>query len=372
MNEDGNNSQNQLPAPLDKPKPKVSFKERLRKISPLKKGILASVVLLLVVSTILFAYEGYRYENTDDAYVQAYSTQIAPKVSGIVTNVLIIENQQVKAGQILVQIDRKDYVAGLADSIASRGSLEAQYRNADRDLQRMKLLIHDKAISQQAYDRALANFLNLQRQTKAAEARADEARLNLEYTSVRAPADGWIARRSIDTGMYAAAGTAVLGFVPNDERWIDANYKETQLESIVPGRPARVTVDALKGKTFEGVVESISPATGATFTLLPPDNATGNFTKVVQRIPVRIKLKNLKPEDLVALQAGLSAEVDIYKHRAPEQLPPLAPPIFAFEEIKTPPPPITASAIEKDEEAGIAANKAAVLDEDASDAPANR
>ena len=356
----------------EQPKKKVPFKERLQKMSRTKKAVLGSVVLLLVGSTAIFAYEEYRYENTDDAYVQAYSTQIAPKVSGIVTNVLVVENQQVKAGQILVQIDRKDYVAGLGDSIASRGSLEAQYRNAARDLQRMKLLIRDKAISSQAYDRAFANFLNLQRQTKAAEARSEEARLNLEYTSVRAPADGWIARRSIDTGMYAAAGTAVLGFIPNDERWVDANYKETQLSSIVPGRPARVTVDAIKGKTFEGVVESISPATGATFTLLPPDNATGNFTKVVQRVPVRIKLKNLKPEDLVALQAGLSAEVDIYKHRDPEALPPLEPPIFAFEEIKTPPPPITSSAIQQDEEAGVSAHEAAVLDEDASDAaPAN-
>jgi membrane fusion protein (multidrug efflux system) len=361
MNENSKNEQ-----PSDQKKP--SLKERIKKMSlPKKIGMLA-VILVLIGAGAYFAYEQYKYDGTDDAYVQAYSTQIAPKVSGIVTHVLVIENQGVKAGQILMQIDRSDYVAALRDAEASRGSLEAQYRNAERDYLRMKMLIRSKAISQQQFDRAESNFLNLERQTKAAEARAQEARLNLEYTSVRAPGDGMIARRSIDIGMYAAAGTAVLGFVPNDERWVDANYKETQLPSIVPGRPAEVTVDAIPGKTYEGVVESISPATGATFTLLPPDNATGNFTKVVQRIPVRIRLKNLTPKDLALLQAGLSAEVSIFKHRDPESLPPLDRPVFAFDEIRTPAPPVTKSSLIQDQSAGISSNTISVLDEDASDA----
>jgi membrane fusion protein (multidrug efflux system) len=353
-------------------KKKTPIKERLKKMSLPKKIGMLSVILLLLGSAAYFFYDQYKYEGTDDAYVQAYSTQIAPKVSGIVTHVLVIENQQVKAGQILMQIDRKDYVAALRDAEASRGSLEAQYKNAEKDFHRMKLLINSKAISQQRYDQSESNFLNLERQTKAAEARAQEAHLNLEYTSVRAPGDGMIARRSTDIGMYAAAGTAVLGFVPSDERWVDANYKETQLPSIVPGRPAEVTVDAIPGKTFEGVVESISPATGATFTLLPPDNATGNFTKVVQRVPVRIRLKNLTSDDLALLQAGLSAEVNIFKHRAPESLPPPAHPIFAFDEIRTPPPPVTESAIKQGERAGISPNAASAIDEDASDASLDR
>lgn len=313
-----------------------SLKDRIKEVSLPRKFGLVAIILLLIGSVAYFFYDQYEYEGTDDAYVQAYATQIAPKVSGIVTHVLVIENEHVSAGQILVQIDRQDYVAALRDAIALCGSLEAQFQNADLDYRRMKMLIHDRAISQQAYDRAQANFLNLKRQTIAAEARVEQARLNLEYTSVRAPSNGVIARRSIDIGMYAAVGTAMLGFVPSDERWIDANYKETQLSSIVPGRPVRVTVDAIPGKIYDGVVESISPATGATFTLLPPDNATGNFTKVVQRVPVRIRLKNLKPEDLAVLQAGLSAEVNVYKHRGTEPLPAPAAPIFAADEIRTP------------------------------------
>jgi membrane fusion protein (multidrug efflux system) len=145
--------------------------------------------------------------------------------------------------------------------------------------------------------------------------------LNLDYTSVRAPVDGQIARRAVDVGTYVSAGTAIFGFVPFDERWVDANFKETQLDSITVGKKAEVTVDAIPGKTFSGVVESLSPATGATFTLLPPDNATGNFTKVVQRVPVRILLKNLSMKDFELLQAGLSANVDVLKHSKPEEVP---------------------------------------------------
>jgi membrane fusion protein (multidrug efflux system) len=311
---------------------KLTLSQRLRTLSLPKKIGLAAILLLLVGSSAYFAYDLYKYESTDDAYVQAYSTQIAPKVSGMVTRVLVVENQPVKLGQLLVQIDRKDYLAALSDAEASRSALQAQFENAQSDFERMGKLMHDRAISPQAFDRAKSTFENLESQTKAAEARVEEARLNLDYASVRAPSDGVIGRRSIDAGMYAGAGTALLGFVPNDERWVDANFKETQLRAIVPGRPARVTVDALSGKTFDAVVESISPATGATFTLLPPDNATGNFTKVVQRVPVRIRLKNLTADDLRVLQAGLSAEVEVYKHRDPEQVPERPPAVFAVED----------------------------------------
>jgi membrane fusion protein (multidrug efflux system) len=331
MNESPENMPENSPEKI--PKKKLSFRKRIEALSLFKKVGFIAGVLLLVGASAYFAYEQYKYESTDDAYVQAYSTQISPKVSGIVTHVLVAENQHVSVGQILVQIDQKDYFAALQDSLASRGSLEAQYRNASEDFTRMKMLMREKAISQQSFDRAKANFLNLQRQTKAAEARVVESQLNLQYTSIRAPGDGMIARRSIDIGMYATAGTAVLGFVPSDERWIDANFKETQLSSIIRGRPAKITIDAIAGKIYQGIVESISPATGATFTLLPPDNATGNFTKVVQRVPVRIFLKNLTSEDVALLQAGLSAEVDIFKHAKLEALPAGPPAVYAATDI---------------------------------------
>jgi membrane fusion protein (multidrug efflux system) len=111
--------------------------------------------------------------------------------------------------------------------------------------------------------------------------------------------------------MMAGAGQPLFGFVSSDERWATANFKETEMKGVTPGKEAEIEVDAISGKKFEGVVESISPSTGATFSLLPPDNATGNFTKVVQRVPVRVKLINLSPEDIQLLQAGLSAEVKV-------------------------------------------------------------
>jgi membrane fusion protein (multidrug efflux system) len=149
---------------------------------------------------------------------------------------------------------------------------------------------------------------------KSAIAQVNEAQLNLDYTKITAPVDGKVGRKSFEVGMLATAGQPLLGFVSNSERWVTANLKETDMKDIAEGKKAYVTVDAIPSRTFEGTVESISPGTGATFTLLPPDNATGNFTKVVQRVPVRIKLLNLTESDIDRLQNGLSAEVKIRAH----------------------------------------------------------
>ena len=137
------------------------------------------------------------------------------------------------------------------------------------------------------------------------------ANLNLEYTKITAPSDGKVGKRSFEVGMLASPGQPLLGFVEGNERWVVANIKETDMALVTEGKKASITVDAVPGKEFEGVIESISPTTGATFSLLPPDNATGNFTKVVQHVPVRIKLLNLTEKDSDRLQAGLSAEVKV-------------------------------------------------------------
>ena len=133
------------------------------------------------------------------------------------------------------------------------------------------------------------------------------------YTKIIAPSDGIIAKKSVEKGAFVGVGTPLLGFVQAKERWVVANFKETDLASIHIGSKSTVDVDAIPSKTFSGEVESISPSTGATFSLLPPDNATGNFTKVVQRVPVRVKLKDLTNDDVDRLQAGLSAVVSISK-----------------------------------------------------------
>jgi membrane fusion protein (multidrug efflux system) len=157
----------------------------------------------------------------------------------------------------------------------------------------------------------VAAFKDLSAKTQAAKAKFDQANLNVSYTRIIAPSDGTIARKSVEPGQFVPAGQPLFGFVASKERWVTANLKETELSGVKVGNKAYVDVDAIDGKKFHGVVESISPSTGATFSLLPPDNATGNFTKVVQRVPVRIRLTELTDEDVDRLQAGLSATIAI-------------------------------------------------------------
>ncbi len=177
------------------------------------------------------------------------------------------------------------------------------------DLENLSSQIDSRIEETGADDSQLRQFLT--KIVKSAQAQVNEAKLNLGYTRIIAPVDGKVGKKSFEVGMLAAAGQPLLGFVANQDRWVTANLKETDMDDIEVGKKAYVEVDAISGKTFDGVVESISPATGATFTLLPPDNATGNFTKVVQRVPVRIKLLNLTEKDIDRLQNGLSAEVKI-------------------------------------------------------------
>ena len=296
--------------------------EKSKKKWNAKKIILISVVsFLLLGGAAYFLYDRYTYESTDDAMVTAHTTMLAPKVSGIVTQVLIDEHQHVKAGEVLVRLEQKDYLAALSNVRANLQAIQVQAANARRDFNRAVALYRDHAITHQNYDHALASFQDFDRQAKAAQASVDQAELNLEYTTLRAPTDGFVSRKSVEVGMNATAGTVLVGFVQTDERWITANFKETQLDSIKIGKTVKVSVDAIPDRKYEGLVESISPSSGATFTLFPPDNATGNFTKVVQRVPVKIYLKNLNEDDLKRLQAGLSAEVDIIKHSDIEAIP---------------------------------------------------
>ncbi|MNT47979.1 putative multidrug resistance protein EmrK [compost metagenome] len=149
---------------------------------------------------------------------------------------------------------------------------------------------------------------------EALSAQVAQAELNLENTKIRAPSDGFIAKKAVEVGQLANPGVPLYGFVDASERWVTANFKETDLEAIKVGNAVDISVDAISSKTFKGKVLSLSAATGATFTLLPPDNATGNFTKVIQRIPVKILFEGLTPDEIDSLRAGLSADVKVHKH----------------------------------------------------------
>ncbi len=279
-----------------------------------KKKILIPIAVVAALAAIYFIYQSFTYVTTDNATVQAHTLMIASKVPGVVTDVLVDENQIVKEGEVLVKIDQRDYINQVALAEADLGSSDARMKDAETNFNRLKSLYHGGAVTQQQFDTASTLFKTESKKNAATHAQLDQAQLNLAYTEIKAPSNGFIARRSVEKGQVVPPGQPLLGFVSSESRWVIANFKETDLSRVKLGAKTKVEVDALDGEVYQGEVESISPSTGATFTLLPPDNATGNFTKVVQRIPVKIKLKDLKPEDTLKLQVGLSVEVSVRAH----------------------------------------------------------
>jgi len=279
-----------------------------------KKKILLIVGAVAAAIAVFFIVKGYLYEGTDDAYIQAHALMLAPRVGGTVTKVLVKENDKVKAGQLLAQLDNQDYSNTYNQTIADQASVQANLVQAQQDYDRIAKLYKDEAVSKQQLDVALARYHNLSSQLKADQSKIDQAKLQLSYTQITAPEDGTIAKKSVEEGMVVPLGQALFGFVSSKERWVTANFKETQISRIKTGQKVSVDVDAVSGKSFEGVVDSLGSATGSTFTLLPPDNSTGNFTKVVQRVPVKISLKNITEQDIDRLAAGLSAMVSVKVH----------------------------------------------------------
>ncbi len=276
-----------------------------------KFNIIPMIVVVILAVVSYFAVQAYYYEETDDAYVEAHALMLAPRIGGTISKVLVDENDKVRAFQLLARMDDRDYLNAYNQAVADQASVQADLEQARKDFQRVTRLYKAAAVSRQQYDAALAKFHNLTSRLAADQFKAEQANLNLSYTYITAPEDGSIAKKSVEPGMVVPPGQALFGFVSSGERWVTANFKETQLSRIKPGQKVDVKVDAIDGKKFEGVVDSIGASTGSTFTLLPPDNSTGNFTKVVQRVPVKIKLLGLTPLDIDRLAAGLSAVVSV-------------------------------------------------------------
>ena len=252
-----------------------------------------AITIIVFIAAVVGAYLGYQayyYVSTDNATIQAQTTLLSSKISGIVVKADVQENEKVKAGQVLVEIRPDDYQNEVSQLESDKGSYAAQVHGAEITYRRTLDLFRKGASTQERLDEAQIQLQSLREKLKAAEAQASTAKINLDYTKITAPTDGKVGRKSFEVGMLANPGQPLLGFVEGTERWVVANLKETDMDNITEGKKAFITVDAISGKEFEGVVESISPTTGATFSILPPDNATGNFTKVVQRVPVKIVL----------------------------------------------------------------------------------
>ena len=277
-----------------------------------RKKILGGVGLLAILLVGYFTYHFLTYVETDDAQVEAPTVMLAAKVSGFLTNINAVEGKKAKKGDVLIEIDNRDYKSVYESAESELQSLEARKKDAEKSYGRLRELHSENVISSQQYDTSLANYNDMKAKYDSASAKLTQTKLNLENTQIKAPSDGIVAKTSAEIGQLAAPGVPLIGFVGSDLCWITANFKETEIKDIKIGSKVDIKIDALPGKHYEGEVESISPSTGATFTLLPPDNATGNFTKVVQRVPVRIKFTNVAVEEFESIRAGLSAQIKVH------------------------------------------------------------
>jgi membrane fusion protein (multidrug efflux system) len=337
--------------------------------------VIGLVLFTAAVLVGLHYYAGAQsFQSTDDAFVDGHIVNVAPQVAGRVSRVLVNDNQMVKKGDLLVEIDPRDFQAALRQKEAAQQSAQAQAdavvasiqqakahvatleatiesdqatadadrANADKaqkDLIRNQELAKQKVISPQdldtskasadssqaTYQAELKKVVSDRAQVTEALAEVDTyvglhqslvakigqsgadvqaAQLNRSYTEVRAPEDGRVTRKSVEPGNYLQPGQTILSLV-SDDVWVTANYKENQLALIRPGQPVEIGVDALSGRKFSGKVDSIQAGSGARFSLLPPENATGNYVKVVQRVPVKI-LFNKDPEGALPLGPGES------------------------------------------------------------------
>jgi membrane fusion protein (multidrug efflux system) len=404
-----------------------------------KRGLFLLVPVILAIAG-YFVYERYfaNRESTDNAQIDGHINPIASKVAGHVVNIDVRDNQYVKEGTVVVQIDPTDYqvalekaradlaaaqalaqaaqsqvpltstttssqtnlagagvdqaerarAAAVKDVQKSRAKLEsaqsrvreaeANYTKAAQDLQRMKLLIAKDEISKQQYDAAVAaadaaraardsaqagvgessseveagqarvaqaearikeaqaslqatrtgpqqmaisrsNAKTAAARVKQAQATLEQAELNIQYTQVKAPIDGIVSQRKVELGQYVQTGQPLLALVPLHNVWVTANFKENQLQDMQVGQKATITVDAYGGRKYEGHVDSIAAATGARFSLLPPENATGNYVKVVQRVPVKIVIDKGQ-DDAHPLRPGLSVIATVYTGEDKQQM----------------------------------------------------
>lgn len=323
-----------------------------------RKFLLVGGPVILAVLAIIFYLAGGRFVSTDDAYVQIAKVQISANVSARLSEIDVHDNQAVRAGDVLFKLDSSRYEIAvreaqaelaaarqkiqslqatyrerLADQNAAENSLAFQQHEYDRQSELQKSGISSRAqLDQSAHDLASVRqkLLAARQQTasafsdlggdpdapaesqpgvRRAQAALDRARLDLAYCVVRAPIDGIVTKvEQIQVGAYVEAAAPLFALMSAKNIWVEANFKETDLTHLRPGQPAEFSVDAYPGETFSGKVESASPGTGSSFSLLPPENSSGNWVKVVQRLPVRL---SIAPKDNMPLRAGMSVNTSV-------------------------------------------------------------
>lgn len=332
-------------------------------------AICICLVMTGIIWTVNYFWRYTNYEITNDAMVDQYIAPLNIRASGYIKEVRFTEHQYVEKGDTLLVLDDREYrirlkdaEAALMDAYGSKDVLSsgietshmniavqdaniaetrARLSQQETELRRYANLVKKQAVSQQEYEQAKANYEAskaryeaLMRQKDSAssqysetskkstgikanilrkEAEVEMAQLNLSYTVVTAPYEGYMGRRTLEPGQFVQAGQTLSYLVRSNDKWITANYKETQIDHIFIGQKVLIKVDALKGRTFEGKVTAISEATGSRYALVPTDNSAGNFVKVQQRIPVRIEFTNASSEEMKRLRAGMMVETEALK-----------------------------------------------------------
>lgn len=340
-----------------------------RRKLPVRRIVVYTILAAGVVFGVIYGYNLIQFNkthvSTDDAQVDGHINPVLPRVSGYVAKVSVDDNQRVTDGEIIVEIDPREFEVKVANAEAALASSQAAIKTAEaslgnaqaglavaranvstadvsrqktaNDLERDTKLVNGGAITRQQFDAtkaaadaAAAQYEAAQRQISVAQAQVsvaesqvasartqvgqkqadlDLARLQLSYTHIASPSAGVVSKKNVEVGQFVQAGTPLMAIAEDSSVWVTANFKETDMKNVLPGEEVEITVDGLPDRTFTGKVESIAGATGAKFALLPPDNATGNFVKVTQRVPVKIVLANTP--DIRRLRPGMSADVVI-------------------------------------------------------------
>ena len=271
-----------------------------------RRYIVAGVGLAVILAIAGVAYwlHARGVVSTDDAFIEARVIQISPKVGGQVIELNVTDNQRVRAGEVLLRIDPRDYAAVVEQARAHVRAATVEAERARSDAERVRALFARGLVARQDLDHAVAAESTAYANLEAARQRLNEAMLQLSYTTITAPEAGRVTRRAVEEGMFVEPGQQLMAIV-TDDLWVVANFKETQLAHIRLGQPVDVRVDAYPGHRFRGHVDSIQAGTGARFSLLPPENATGNYVKVVQRVPVKIVFDE-PPDPQFPLGPGMS------------------------------------------------------------------
>lgn len=306
---------------------------------PRKRYFAIGAGILTACAVAYFVHDALVYQTTDDAYVETTTVQVAPRVSGQITEVYITDNQKINEGDLVAKIDPADYEIKLAQAEAkyertllnqknAKANFKASQSNIDvakKDLERYQNLFEQGAVSKQTLDAAQAKYDSAQASLTQSEeallsesgskvadadlkeikALRDKAKLDLDYTNIYAPQTGTVSSRRVEKGMYVNVGTPLFVIVPENV-WVVANYKENQLRKMKPGQEVDIKIDTYPNHTFKGKVDSIQRASGAKSSLFPPENAVGSFVKIVQRIPVKIVFTEKIDTDKYNIVPGMS------------------------------------------------------------------